>query len=445
MSKAATEGNILEYLQNRKIEPQNLEIFKDATDFENKVSGINLHKLSKLNDHSRLYYQAELVDLKNDTKLKFVNDAIEVVPPLKEEIKKKLDEGSKVKVMTYNTNHHVFYKNIPIFKADKYYKVDTFVDFYYKDKETGQYIKFDKNLIIEEKFYAHSYQAKTITQEKTPYYAEHNTELEKKTFNIERKRIVEELRVLKEKISKFENSIEKNKDLYSKKDLKLANLKIQEFEDDRQKLKNLLSNDTDIKKYINARLPNSVGVPVEITKFGLPENYKEIKSEKNKEALKVIKDKASGAAGNYRLIDGITTPILDKNGNIKSRSGKLPVGTGEKYIGKNKFGKKKEMEKEKIIDLGEYNNSNAFANRYVTGILAVNDGVYVDWIKDNLDLENFRMGKTAYGGKKKPSTSVKLNYSELTPIMERSMKETNDIIDYQTKLLAKKEKKYIKK
>lgn len=425
LKKGEDYGNMI----YEKITPDQ---FKNANDFEQKIAGINTNNLVDVYERknkiknpektkeelTRARYNADLIPLE-DRSMKYVRDAIKLTP-LNKEIEEKQKEGYKVKVLSYNTNYDTWYKDKLVFAGDKNFKMDTFVDVYYVKGKNA--IRSDKNLLIEEKFYAKLPSNQKGIPKDIQYRSELNTAIETKEFNTLRRVIADELRESKNEINEYQYEYKKSKDKEEKKEL---SKRIKEKENERNLLKEKLSSEEKIKNYIEKKMKKYIGAPVEAGKFSLPTDYKDVVMNKS---IKAIKDKAEGRGGNYQLIGGLTTPIVDKKGEIKSR--KIKVITG-KVINNN--GK----EFKEIIRSPPTKNALNFANRYVVLAVAAKDGVYLDSISKKIGLDS-RMGQSAYD--KNKETSIMVPYSHMKNITT-TIKENEDLINFENKKIKQKEKK----
>jgi len=430
--------DIIDLVQNQESELPIDLLFKnskgklDAGAFERAIAAIDLDKITDVygknkpkEELKRARYDVELKDL-NNPELKFIRDALKLTP-LQEEINKKISEGYKVKVMSYNTNYDTYYKNKLVFANDPYFKIDTLVDFYFVKNKKGE--KSEHNLLIEEKFYSNKKGAINVRQEELPYYSEFNSEVEKKEFNTNRKKIADKLRKLKEEINEInEKTIfyRKNIKYFDEKEIinikeKINDLqeKINDLQEKRELLKENLSSNEKIKNYIYSKMKPFVGVPVEAGKFPIPIDVFTTKHKAPN--ISMLKKKAGGTGGNYTLIDGLTSPIINKTGELKTKN--INVKTGKKN---------------EVIVSSDL-NARQFANRYVVLADAVADGLYFDWIKDNIELENVRTGKSAYGSNK-GNTSIMIPYSQ----QSKGTMNYNKFIDLENKKIKEKELEYEK-
>ena len=450
------EKEIIESYDPNK-EAIDIKSFEKNTDFENKIAGIKMENVidnpkldengevqidSKGNElkHHIQRYDAELVPLDNEENF-FIREAVKLVPPLKKEIEKYESTGYKIRVMSYNSNYHVFFEGKPVFAGDSNFKMDTLVDFYFKDPTSlnNRWIPFDNNLLIEEKFYANYQPKQYYTSEAIEYSGTQNVETEKKLFNTERKRVANNLRTLKNNIKTEEDDFDKNKKNLDEEEINIFIEEINKLKNKRIELKKRYESLESSLANINERRPSFIGAPVEVTKFPIPDNFKDYKNKKFQKELKIIRDKAeSHTAGYYTMKNGLTSTIKYKD--KKTGEEKLYGQNTKIPIYEEKNGKKKE----KYIFLPKDNNSKRFADRYVVGAIAGIDGLYMDWIKNNLDLDNLKFGASAYGGKKSNS-SVKISYADMTKIFKPSLFERIKAKEKKIKEQEKNIKKNINK
>jgi hypothetical protein len=334
----------------------------------------------------------------------------------------------------------VFHNNRPIFAGNKNFKVDTFVDIRaVKDKDV---INFDKNLLIEDKFYGKSYKTSkdtniakykkelsdpnisdtrkdkvkglitkweneptVYTPKDIPFYSEKSVEYENKEYEIFRKSKIQQLRKMKNEINEIKEEYDLEDD---EKELKKIQKEYKQLKKEREELKAKLSNIDELKEDFYKTLPTHIGLPVQATKAPVrPEIVHNLSpNEYEKEIQKIVK-----RANSYFYLkpDGTTSKLLDAKGELKGT--KRTVKGGEQ-------GDKLFITK----------NAKRFENRYLVDAIADNNRLTFGHVKKNL--EPGELGKSAYGKEKTSTMSrlsernvAKININDQTKQMNKLLKQ----------------------
>jgi hypothetical protein len=430
---------------------------KDAKDFEKLIAGIDDNDLFTQKGRTTKGYKAEFYDL-DDKKMHYVKEAISSIDPLKERIEDLEKRGYKILVRAYTTNYDVFdEEGNPIFAADSWFKVDTFVDIKAKKKINDKGKKFIEQIddipgiIIEDKYYSGDSYNKKAGLEKFQYSFQATANTEKKAISAFRKEQIKELRESKEKYIKSDKYILEMKDVqkelkedinrlknkdpekYGKKILKysqeynenhekikLLKNKKNEYLQERNEVKENLKKTDSLIKQIKDSIPSYSGLKLDTSKVPISQeiiNYKPKKGEKENKTITMLQAKAK-SGGRYELDDNhLTSAIYDKDGNVKS---KRRVVGGEEFTTDN------------------YNN---FANRYVTDAVgSLDKKLSFGWIKDNMTLDNIpkKLTKSAYSDPR--NTSITLSPSERViskNTLDTKIKEDKVDIEKKAKMLRK--------
>lgn len=415
--KGVNSDKILEVNEEEIDIPPN--IFKDNNDFELKIAGIHPNQIIPQGKSSIKRLNAEyspLSGFNND----YIRASIETVPDLVKTINKYKKDKYKIEVMAYNTDMDVFHNNIPIFAGNKNFKVDTFVDI--RAVKGNDIINFDKNLLIEDKFYGNSYKnnkesnlakykkemenpnlsnkrknevqslidkwenaPNVYLPKNIPYYSDKSIEYEAKEYEIFRKDRVQELRERKKIINKL-------KTIYNKENneakLKPLRHKYQELKKEREELKNKLSKIDELKEDFYKTLPTHIGLPVQATKAPIrPEIVHNPNPNEHEKAIQKIVNRADSYF--YLNPDGTTSKLFNKKGKIKGTKRTVKNGANGDVL---------------------FNTDNAekFENRYLVDVIADNNRLTFGHVKKNL--EPGELGKSAYGkSNEKTSTMSRLS------------------------------------
>ena len=455
-----SEKNKLPTLEDQPdyIISENSSKTKDAKEFEKLIAGIDDNDLFTQKGRTTKGYIAEFYDL-DDKKMHYVKEAISSIDPLKKRLEELEKRGYKIWVRAYTTNYDVFDdEGNPIFAADSWFKVDTFVDIKAKKRIDDKGKKFTEQIddipgvIIEDKYYTGDSYNKKAGLEKFQYSFQGTANTEKKAISAFRKEQIKELRDSKDKINKTEKSIielknvqkelkedieryknKNNLERYGKKILQYT----QVFNDNHKKLKvlkerkktsieernnnkQLLKNTDSLVKQIKDSIPSYSGLKLDASKVPISQeiiNYKPKKGEKENKTISMLQAKAK-SGGRYELDDNhLTSAIYDKDGNVKS---KRRVVGGEEFTTDN------------------YNN---FANRYVTDVVgSLDKKLSFGWLKNNITLANVpkELTKSAYSNPK--NTSITLSPSERIiskNTLDTKIKEDKVDIEKKEKMLNK--------
>ena len=423
------------------------DTFSNNNDFELKIAGIRPGQIVPQGKSSIKRLNAEFSNL-SDPSNDYIAMSIETIPGLVKAINDYKKKGYKIEVMSYNTDMDVFHNNRPIFAGNKNFKVDTFVDI--RAIRGDEIINFDKNLLIEDKYYGKSYKtskdANIVKYEKElndpkisserkekvkglidkwrneptvytpkdiPFYSEKSIEYETKEYEIFRKKYINELRKMKEQINKIKDIYDKEED---KDNLKIIRNKYKQLKKEREELKSKLTNIEELKEDFYKTLPTHIGLPVQATKAPVrPELvHKKEPTEHEKEIQKIVK-----RANSYFYLkeDGTTSKLFDAKGELKGT--KRTVKGGEQ-------GDKLFITK----------NAKRFENRYLVDAIADNNRLTFGHVKKNL--EPGELGKSAYG-KEKTSTMSRLSERNIAKIdINKQSKQINKLL----RQIEKEKKEY---
>jgi hypothetical protein len=423
------------------------DTFTNNNEFELRIAGIYPSQIIPQGRSSIKRLNADysnLSSLDND----YIRMSIETVPPLVKEINDYKKRGYKIEVMSYNTDMDVFHNNRPIFAGNKNFKVDTFVDI--RAVKGNDVVNFDKNLLIEDKFYGKSYKTSkdtniakyrkelsnpNITDERKakvntlinkwqneptiytpkdiPYYSEKSIEYENKEYEIFRKDKINKLRDMKEVLDTYKKVYDKETD---ENKLKLIRDKYKELKRNREDLKAKLSNIEELKEDFYKTLPTHIGLPVQATKAPVrPEIVNNPNpNEYEKEIQKIVR-----RANSYFYLkpDGTTSKLFDAKGEVKGT--KRTVKGGEQ-------GDKLFITK----------NAKRFENRYLVDAIADNNRLTFGHVKKNL--EPGELGRSAYG-KEKTSTMSRLSERNVAKI---NIKDQTKQINKLLKQIENEKKEY---
>ena len=423
------------------------DTFSNNNDFELKIAGIRPGQIVPQGKSSIKRLNADFSNLSDPTN-DYIAMSIETIPGLVKMINDYKKKGYKIEVMSYNTDMDVFHNNRPIFAGNKNFKVDTFVDI--RAIKGGEIINFDKNLLIEDKYYGKSYKtnkdANIVKYEKElndpkisserkekvkglidkwrneptvytpkdiPFYSEKSIEYEQKEYEIFRKKYINDLRKMKDKVNQLRTLYDNEND---EDKLKAIRTKYQELKKEREALKAKLSNIEQIKEDFYKTLPTHIGLPVQATKAPVrPELvHKKEPNEYEKEIQKIVK-----RANSYFYLkeDGTTSKLFDAKGELKGTKRNVKGGEqGDKlFITKN---------------------AKRFENRYLVDAIADNNRLTFGHVKKNL--EPGELGKSAYG-KEKTSTMSRLSERNIAKIdTNKQSKQINKLL----RQIEKEKKEY---
>ena len=434
------------YLGIKEVQKVRGKEFKNATEFELDIAGIDQSRLiSQRNLKSEgikqtggknpiMRYNAKYENL-DDDKYKYIRKEISLVPTLNEWVEKAKRQGYEIQVRSYNSNMDVYYNNKPLWGGDNNFKVDTLVDIRAVRSNNGKIkeVSSPGGLIIEDKYYGRSYDTnKALPQ----YYSDTSMLFEGRDWDKERKRLTEDLRYLnndrldlqedvnikkaivdkiKKKYEKAINKEERNteteeqiKQKYkeAKEEYKEAKKEYEEANEEYEEEKNRIGNIPKISKEIKDKFSKDFSPSIEITKVPYSDeilNMNPSDPQYNKN-IELLQEKAKSSKSGFYQIDpttGLTTGIykLKNDGSIEPRSLTRVMGQYDKDGNFEQYTRDTE-------------NFEDFKDRFMTTAIADNHNLLMSYIPRNLTADEVaELAHSAY--KKGKDTSYRLGDNEL--------------------------------
>lgn len=434
------------YLGIKEVQKVRGKEFKNATDFELDIAGIDKSRLiSQINLKSEgikqtggknpiMRYNAKYENL-DDDKYKYIRKEISLVPTLNEWVEKAKRHGYEIQVRSYNSNMDVYYNNKPLWGGDNNFKVDTLVDIRAIRTDNGKIkeVSSPGGLIIEDKYYGRSYDTnKALPQ----YYSDTSMLFEGRDWDKERKKMTEKLRFLnddrldlqedvnikksiKDKIKKkYEKAINKEernteKEKQIKKEYKEAKEEYEKANEEYEKAnkkyedeKIRIGNIPIISKEIKDNFSKDFSPSIEITKVPYSDEILNMppSDPRYNKNIELLQEKAKSSKSGFYQIDpntGLTTGIykLKDDGSIEPRSLTRVMGQYDEHGNFHQYTRDTE-------------NFEDFKDRFMTTAIADNHNLLMSYIPRNLTADEVdELAHSAY--KKGKDTSYRLGNNEI--------------------------------